>query len=124
MAGLTGMLVQLCMAEELTYITLRGKCNSLNAEAFSCHPLLAGLAARPVTAKTSFTSQCNGRITTKLPCRRRKSISCTAYLEAVRIISYPSTKIRFILFCTEARHTDLCLRFSLSQILSFVYRSK
>jgi len=40
-AGLTGRLVQLCTAEEPPYMTLRGECNSLNAEPFSCHPLLA-----------------------------------------------------------------------------------
>lgn len=46
--GLTGMLGQLCLTEALACMTLQGECNSLNAEAFSCCPLLAGLAARQV----------------------------------------------------------------------------
>lgn len=48
MSGLTRMLVQLCTAEELAYMTLPDKYNYLNAEAFNCCCLLTGLAGRQV----------------------------------------------------------------------------
>lgn len=79
MAGLTRMLVQLCTAEELAYMTLWAECNSLKASAAIpfWRGLQPGMSSFQTEAGISDPSlqkhHCNGRKTTKPPRRRHKS---------------------------------------------------
>lgn len=134
MTGLTGTLVQLCTVEGLAYMTLWSECNALKASAaipfwrdlqpgVSSFQIKAGISDPSLQKHHSHPIVMAGK---QQSCHAEDMnlISYTAFLRAVGIIPYPNTIIRLILFCTETGHIDLCLRFSLSRILSFVYRSK